>query len=312
MTVADMIEEVFDNLGRPTIVNPYIPGTTTLDTSSRGYSIILRELNKAQRRVARWIDPVTGKSFLFRSLINQIRLDYSPLEITITDVGDDTLSFFLDASYPTDAPPLWFSIQVGSNVFPVLGLSGDVDVVAEVSGDVSTVSPGASATLHSGVAFVGPTPSGYDSFNTPGLSMQTDTPVLFITDAEGVVLRRRDEPYLKPVRVTGIPRAWTRLNDTIVFDKYFSECTLTFVVYTLPQVLSNTTDSPELPEVFHDVIVMIATRALRKRYLGDYDGAYVDKQDITDYMRSVKDTWAEDYIYEDIQMVYEDTLGGAL
>lgn len=278
MTVEELVREVYDLLGEPVDIDPYQSDRTTIDTSSTGWTKILRALNQAVTAIATYKEPTRPyRHFRFRNYFNWQDVSYSATSDTLDSAisaGDFTAAF--DASGTADALN-GYALKVGSELRTIIDDDG--------AGNV-TVNKAFSQAHASGAAI-----SYAPRYLTITITGNRFFEVLRVYDYENervLAPAERDESFLRLFNTYGEARKWFYRNgkiwlDTVQFDeqRYFR-----VEFYTLPETLTATSDTPALPENFHWAIVLWAAGWGFARTYGDEASKYSYRKEFEQFMVS--------------------------
>jgi hypothetical protein len=126
--------------------------------------------------------------------------------------------------------------------------------------------------------------------------------VLKVIDVEGQtdlgIIDRTD--VLTGTIISNSPAsAYARFGDTLYLDSaYDSLRTYQMFYYRHPTALALYDDVPDLPEPFHEAVVMWATHSLQMREQ-DFNGAYATKRDLQELMQTLRPQGNLEGMYEE-------------
>jgi hypothetical protein len=294
-------DEIWRALGEPTDLDP------DTDTTYNNGPLLTFVTNEAQRHVANWKDPVSGRHIRIRNLF--ATLYYSSTTVTDSIASSNNTTFPYTVTFTGS--------NVGSNDDQYNGwilemTSGDEDGKLQIITDY--VGSSLTATIHevygTGVAaadtcklykrfeYLLPStdnwvaehiqlPAESNNYRSEGNLIE----VLKITDiAESRVLERalRTDNFPNFNLSHGDPNKWYRYGNRIFYDINVDEQKFFEVeYYRNPTEMSDATDEPELPEQFHYAIVLWGIWWGFKRSL-ETNMAYSAKKDFEDEMRRLK------------------------
>lgn len=270
MTLAEIVEEVFEGLGNPSDLE-YTSDGTTIDTASDGWLKIVRAINDGCLALATWKFP-NGRQvklrlnedtgFIVTSSSTQVVVDVEGRNLTLSDT------------------PISGQLIVGRT-------SGAFGVVGYAAEDVAIM------VRQTGVFVVGETVDLYSrEFTFPSPNSATNViDVLQVTDSNGVVLDEtaKEESLITATSLTpGNPTNWKRVQKGLRFDLYPDDDLEYFIRYVRgPVTLVNATDVPELPAQMHRGLVLYGQWWGLRRAQESSD-AYSVKRDLEDFMARVR------------------------
>lgn len=311
MTLDLLRDEIWVNIGEPPDLDP------DTDTSYSGGPLLNFVVNEAQRQVAAWRDPESGKIFRVRSLIGD--LYYQTTYISGTLTGDSTASTIVlpsaDVGSQDDRYNGWV-VVVGSEVKVIVDYDGPT-YTGTVHEDWSTT-PVTDDTYKLYKNFDYLLPSSHAWVNDHiSLPAETDRSratgnlieVLKISDiGDERTLERpnRAEDFISNVTSSGgDPTEWLRVGNKILYDQPIpEEKWLKMEYYRLPTELSDDTDQPEIPEHLHYGIVLwgIAWGYARHQ---EPSMKWSARSDFKDFMKSATSTYAVQFERSDDHGVLE-------
>lgn len=278
MTLAEMQEQIWRFIGEPSDL--YDDDTATYDSE------LTLAINEGLRQVATWRDPQTGRAVRYPALFGETF--FQPYRETGTlDADGTTTTVVLPAgsSAVNDAYNGW-TIEINSETRVIMDYVGST-LTATVN-DAFDSAPATSdtyeltknfiqllASTHSLVGFHLSKPTGF-------LAPQR---ILNLTDSEELSRASRTETYISQGSEIGTPTEFYFKDDRLVFNFAFEEDSWLKMEYTrLPAELSASSDEPELPEYYHQGIVLWGRwwGYAREQALQE---AYASKQDFVDFMR---------------------------
>lgn len=271
MTVAEIIEEVYENLGEPTNLNPYT-GAGALDPNSSGYQSILRWINMGIRAVATWKDRQTGRVFRYLPFSRDVFVQ--PRFYTIGIIATSTT----DTLYTNNV---------------VLGLEGSVllygsDVRRIVYSDVSgVIRLGAPLTT---APTVGQTVEVREAFLRIPSSRDFVDVLKVVDESTGEELEKgeRGEFFYTTRGEVGVPSEWQRGGDRVYLNYTpMEQRWYRLVCYVLPDEVEVETEEPAIPPQFHRGVVIYAT-ALGFARMQEMAAKYSTMQDFEQFMRTTQ------------------------
>jgi hypothetical protein len=296
MTLDEIRDRIWDNLGKPTDLDP------DTDTQFTGAVPLLTwYANEGQRQIAFWRDPYSGRRLRFNSLKASLNYRSHTQEDTVAAVSNSDFPYYIDLT----------SADTNDDQFNdwLLVIGAEAKIIADYDGtnrrcyihDAFASDPSVSDTayLYKNFDFLLPSthdwiadhielPSETDIYRADGNLFE----VLSIADlTNGRELRKMpdNEKFLSSITSYGDPTSWLRYSNKIIYD-YAVDSDIWFKMeyYRSPKEMAHatsTTDIPELPEIFHYAIVLWGTWHGLKR-TGEVTAAKVVWSDLVNYMRS--------------------------
>jgi hypothetical protein len=247
-TAEQMVEELWERIGEPSDLDPY-DATGDIDTTSDGWSRMLRALNRGIASVASFRDPQTGRLFRFRDRHAWQYVTFTPSEDT-TDAaitaGDQTVQFTGSGTADTYNDYL---VKVGNEVRTIVDDDG---------AGTCTVNKSFDAAHASGVAiYYAPR---YVTIDTTTTKFVEVLGVYNMEERTELIPGTRGDVFANVMNVEGDPRYYYRVGSTLYFDVVQFDDTQRFRIeyLQLPDDMSATTDTSGLPEAFDEAIVMWA------------------------------------------------------
>jgi hypothetical protein len=270
MTLAEIRTAIWQNLGEPTDLDP------SLDTTYNSGPYLTWVANEAQRQIAKWKDKTTGRHLRIRSLQNEMFYYSTVITETISAVNNDTFPYYIDVDEG----------NIGSgddryNGWVLEVTSGDAD------GDILTITdydsensrlyvseafssdPAADDTIklykrfdillpseHSWVDEHIQLPAVSDLYLGEGNLID----VLSIVDMENDIELEhagRTEKFPHFIKTTGNPTKWYRYGNKIYYNINIDEnIWYRLEYYRMPANMTDNTDEPEIPSLFHWAMVL--------------------------------------------------------
>lgn len=302
MTVQEMVVDVFENLAEPSDleVNATPGDAGTFSIALPGAQKILHYLNVAQTRIANWVYR-DGSISRFKSLYSSlywksrsnpvymvVSCDYSSITVlgyATGNVDDEFNGWVLkvtDGEGVGQEAIVVDSIVSGSNI--QLVLESDLSTILDTTSEV---------TLYRSFAYLSHNvQSGYpgegDILLHPGEVLMDIIRVSDVTSRSDLGRSTFGDTYPAVAYETGIPTEYFLYGNKLQFNAAIEDPrAYEIMYYRNPVAMVEAGARSELPEAFHEAIVMYATHKLRVRN-GDYDGQYVDKQNLATLMESIK------------------------
>ena len=105
---------------------------------------------------------------------------------------------------------------------------------------------------------------------------------------------------------TGDPTSYYSLSSSLIFDVAPKEPTwYQLEYYAMPTPMTHVGMLPEIPEPFHEAIILYATWIGLRRYQ-EWNGAYATKRDIMDFMRTVRSSYSMNNELEEGYLFIDD------
>jgi hypothetical protein len=300
MNLSEIRNYVWRALGEDTNLDP-----TTDDTYYGGIAWLTAVVNEAQRHIASWKDPGTGRpiriydllssldfyTVVYESTVSAVNSTTFPYSVTIADTlgtNDDRYNGWVVEFTSGDATGDVKRIVDYTGATRVCYVHEEFASAPEV-GDTVKVYKGFEMLLPATHAWVSEhvaLPTGTDRLRDEGNLLE----VLSITDLENeseLNVAEKKEKFAGNLVTAGTPTQWSRYGNRIVFDVNADENRwYKMEYYRLPLEMSADTDEPDLPVQFHFALVLWAT------WWGFWTKhenarAYSVKRDLEDEMRRV-------------------------
>jgi hypothetical protein len=280
MTFAELKDEVWNNLGKPSDLNP-----TSSDT-------IGKWVNRGYKKLLFWKLP-NGRLLRFRCTEGE--LFFQTTVKSGTAEGGDESSITLQSG------------QVGAsddqyNGWLVAITSGTGDgqtrLVTDYNGStrVATVhnpwvtTPDSTSVYRLYKRFVKILPSGAVGASenltlSPVSSLYAVSKIMDLVDKEDLLPAERTETWISDLTEDAIPDEYLVYGDRIVFNTAYSTSRWYKMEYVkMPPDMVNDSDQPEVPEPWQEAIILWATwRGLRRNQ--ESGEAYAAKRDLLDFIQ---------------------------
>jgi hypothetical protein len=294
-TAEQMVEELWERIGEPSDLDPY-DASGDIDTSSTGWSRMLRALNRGIISVATFRDPQTGRQFRWKDRHQWSYVTFTPASTTTTaaiTAGDQTVQF--GASSGVDAYND-YSIKVGNEVRLVVDDDGAGTYTVNKSFDKA----------HSSGATIYYAPR-YLTFDAT-----KSVEVLGVYNLEEQTELSRDtrgEVFNAYANVEDDPRRFYRVGTKIYLDAVQFDDTQRFRVeyLRLPLEMDETTDTTGMPEAFDEAVLMWAVAWGFGRYLDTQKRAAARSEFVAE-MRMHQSEWHVDGEHEPRRGGYVDMI----
>lgn len=307
MNVQELIEETYHNLGEPTYLSPYVPGTETFDIGSAGAVRILGWLNRAYKRICSW-KMANGKILRFRSTEQSLFFHGVSEEDTAAAGTDNTITFPAVMSALANRYRGWcIEITGGTG-------EGQHRIIVDYSATrVATVhkawdtNPDATSTFKITKNFYDFLPATHafvdDNISLSGV--QDIISVSRIKDVQdGVTIARagRTSEFNNIEINTGNPTLYKDVSGGILFNAPVQDNRYYEVkYYGYPSVLALADDIPQIPEAFHEgILLWMIWWGLNS--LQEFSGAYSMKRNLEDTMASIIQQYEMSSDAEDISL----------
>jgi len=304
MTVQEMVLQVYELLGEPSDLDPY-DSSGSFDVSSDGASKILGWLNRGYRRILFWKFP-SGRLIRFRSLKAIKYFKSATVSGTAANGGNSSITLASTEDNTADQYVGWVvEITDGTG-------SGQKRLIVEYSTSrVATVDVDWDTNPDSSSEYK--LYKRFWKYLDPGTSFSDEhidlNPVSDIVAAQRVVDLKyntelvpagRTDHYETYSTVSGDPSVWFEEGDRLWFDTNVDEERWFQLDYTrMPSNLTGASDTPEIPEIFHEGIVLWTVWWGNHR-LQDPSRAYAFKKDLESFMSTTK---------EQLELSYEESDG---
>jgi hypothetical protein len=276
MTLAEIIEEIYEGLGEPSDLK-YTDENDDIDVTSTGWLKLVRAVNMGCMYMATFKFP-TGRQLKLR--LNEDTGTLFPTSIvnglpvsSLTPPGTDRQLTLITA-------PIVNQLLIGRS-------SAATGVVRFVNGLTATLSQ------MTGTFINGEIVDAYSrEFQFPDTMLSKKIiDVLQVVDSTGSVLTETDQDTNLTVAASselGIPTSWRKIRQGIRFDIYPQDDLEYFIRYARgPIDLVNPTDIPELPVQMHSGLVLYGQWWGLRRAQESTD-AYSVKRDLVDFMSTVR------------------------
>jgi len=309
MTVQEIMIRVFQDSGENTNLLPYtvFGDETTFDLTLPGAQRLLRYINTACVRVANWKFQ-DGRILRPRSLRGRFAFVVSePVEYpgsitgaagtaiaTIINNGTVPLNLFVSGSL--DNWLLEISAGPGSGQTRFV-ISSVYDALTD------TLTLILDAPFDSAVDFTSSWKTYRSFFKITTNPAETNTSVIALDSTlsladvmrirditNNVDLSRtyRDDTFTSSLKSTGTPSTFQLFGNELWFDA----APIEYVAYELlyiknPRLLTTATETPELPEIYHEAVALWATHNIM-RTNQDFNGAYATKRELEDLMAMLR------------------------
>lgn len=292
MTLDEIMDDVWRAAGEPTDLNP------DTDTRYSNGPLLRWVVNQGQNAIATWKDRGTGGTPRVFELYGELFFKSVVIEGTVTSASSGS-SIVIESTTDTlgttvDQYNGWV-YDDGTEKKLVVDYDGAYTLTLS---DALTTTPSAGDTfslykrhfllLPSGDALVGEhiqRPGAGSLYHSEG---QLIAPVRIEDIEEQRTLEKvpYQDGYMSQLTTTGDPTEWSFYGNKIYFNYLLDEEKYFRMTYKrLPTPMSNLTDTPELPEVFHYGLVLWALEWVFRHY-GETADKYSTKLDFQDFMRT--------------------------
>lgn len=297
MTIPEAIVELWESGGEPSDLNPWLNSSsilydpnTDLDDTSEGVKHYLRVLSKAQVLLSNWKTgrnkPVRFRDF---QVSRNVKLTQDNTTYTCTKISDHVIeltglalnSYLLTDAVESSSCTISQSSLTYPEGIPTPVLTEDT-LMAMFIEPMSTTSVRIHFREPMTVHEFTPTVTVkflFDRFSVETGTVTADSPYLLLpdefrnilnvtlADSSSVLKRAPDKTQLNnPDLSTGTPTMWYSIGKKIYFDVYFEEPTWFIVEYQrLPARLTSITNNFEIPEHWHEVLIIIGEYIAAKR-----------------------------------------------
>lgn len=263
MTLSDIRSRIWDGLGKPTDLDP------SSDIQYNNGPLLTWVANAGQRQIAFWRDPIKQNRIMIRSLYSTLNYQITTKTDSVTSVNNSTAPYYIEVNalaQDDDRYNDWIIVINGESMY-VVDYDGtnrrcyveDSFSTTPVVGDVIALYKNFDFLLpstHTWVAEHIELPGVSDRFVATGNFFE---PLSLIDITNDIELTRaqdnaRFSGYLKTY---GTPTSWTVYANKIMYNYAIDEqIWLRLEYYRAPLDMSNATDEPEIPEIYHYAIVL--------------------------------------------------------
>ena len=290
MTLDQLRDDAWNAGGKPSDLDP------DTDTQDGGSPILTRIANEAQRQVALWKDPSTGRHMRFRRLISELYFKSVLTSETLDDAATDASNVVLpstDVGTQDDRYNGW-GLEIGSETKLITDYVGSTRTATVHEAFATTPAVGNAYKLykrfwllvpstHAWVADHISLPATSDRYRAEG-NLYEVLKIEDLVDTRVLDKAERTEAFTNFVVAVGDPREWFRLGNRLYVDTNVDEAKwFRMEYYRLPTDMSAATDEPEIPETFHYGINLWMIWWIHRRRM-ESDEAYATKRDFVDYM----------------------------
>jgi len=278
-----MVKAVYKDAGEPTDLYIY-DGVGAFDLTTAGSQDILQLLNRAYRRMTNWKMP--GGAVIRFSACNRRKL-FSVASVAITVSGVSGTTVVLSAPAMTvDAKYVEWTLEVGSERRVVMSYDGVSRTAIVHAAFAATIPDGTVATLYKrwfrfevedGVSWH---PGEVVPVSASGEIQAVQSVFDLTNQAQLTKPKRTDETWQNMIEAMGTAGQFNQIALGIEFDVAPASGTAFLMrYYGLPEALTAATQSPRIPDAWHDTIVMMASW-YRKKTDGETDEAYALRKDV--------------------------------
>jgi hypothetical protein len=309
MTAQQILVDVFEQSGNVSDLNVYQADGVTFDLTTSGSVKLLQKLNEAQKFIASYKDPSSGYHLRLHSLVNSMFFKTYIIDDTVASVSDTTFPYSITLANSsgllgtTDDRYNEWILELTSG-----SASGQVRLITDYTGATYTfyvhddydTDPAAADTVKLYKRWMYLLPATH-AFVSEHISLPTVTDVsradgnlvevLKIEDVEQqkeLDKSERTERFSAYINGYGDPGEWYRSGNKIYFNenqrtpKWFK-----LEYFRLPTNLVAATDEPEIPEMFHQGIVLHMLEWAYRRQQ-EFTAAYSMNQRLLQLLREQK------------------------
>jgi hypothetical protein len=281
MTFLEIAEDLYDQSGRVSDLNPYDSGGVWAPTSN-GAIRLTRAINIAMNKIATWKDR-NGRIFRFKHNIQEVYLQTGVVD-KIADSGS-TVSVVVINDSPTNTTDYdgW-----------ILSVGDEKRVVVDTSGN--------SLSLHRALT-TAPSASDEVTLYKPWLDFpdtSRDIDVVKVSDMEqGIDLEmaEKGDTFIDSWTQVGNPGQYYRVGNKIKLDYATSSARWFKVeIYSLPTQMLVTAEtlSPDFPDQFHYAVVLYGLVWVYQR-VQELNSLGISLSNFTNYMRSTVSEYDVEY-----------------
>ena len=327
MEKSEIYNQIWMGLQEPTDLDPD-EDTQYSDVNDTTGPLLLWVVNQAQRKVASWKDPVTGRRTKIRSLMNSLYYGSTYFEDSLTFSSGDNDTYPPTITVTSD--DLSSSHDDRYNGWILEDAHGERAIVVDYVASTKTLSyhtafgtaPTTDDTLSLYKNFDYLLPSDHnwvsDHISLPdtddySLAGGNLLEVLNVVDMESRNILKpatRDSLDVDVNLATGDPQTWRRFGNKIIYDVGVdSGRQFKMEYYRMPRNLTHTDADVELeiPEVYHWAVVLWGIWWGHKR-AGESARAYSAKKDFQDEMREIVGQYhiANERVEAKAEVVYKE------
>lgn len=290
MTVEKMIIEVYEMLGEPSDLNPYT--SNVFDFTTAGAVRILEWINRAYKTIAYW-KLSTGRLLRFPSTYAEYNFQTAYYTGTVASATSTTITLSASQSTTADYYNNWIieiSAGTGSGQYRYI-VDYSANRIATINKTWNTTPDGTSTfkLYKRFMKLVDSTATdAVDNISlNPNTQLLSVIKIIDLYDGTDLTLADRVETFAGNLVSSGTPSSYYHYNNQIVFDYAIAENRWYKMEYV--KILDNltlSTDTPLLPEQFHDAIVLWAFWWGLVRN-GEDQSSYARKRDVQELMTSL-------------------------
>jgi hypothetical protein len=263
MTLSEMRTEIWEMLGEPTDLDP------STDTSYGGSPWLNWVINEAQRQVATWRDPETGKVTRMRNLYNIFYFKMFSTDGTFADAGSTTTEVILPAATVGDGDDRYngWILETGGEERIIMDYVTATRTATVHEAFTTAPSSGDTFTLYKNFYLLLPSshawaddhislPAESDEYRATG-NLVDVIKISDLNDETELRKARSGENFITRRTSIGDPRSWYRFGNRLVFDNAVDDDKwLEIEYYRLPFEMTADSDECELPEQYHYAVVL--------------------------------------------------------
>ena len=266
MTAERIMRDAWKMLGEPSDLNPN-------DVSGTGRSDLLHGLNTAIRAVAFYKDYTTKEQFRFNEFRREIYVSYAPVTGT-AQVGGGVDTVVL-SSLPSGITDLAGAIITIGGENRVIG--SNVGVTCALLNDLSATSVGEAYTIYPRWVLI---PAGTEFIEV--LKVED------FTNLSELLLAPEEEDFFSQATTVGSPSSYYRIGRRIYFNTPpEEEMAFRIWLYRAPTIITQGTQTPELPESYHFAILLWLVY-WGYQWENEPTDAYAAQMRFTNFMRTTR------------------------
>lgn len=296
MTTQEIMELVFQESGEPSDLCPYTdPGDYTTFDITRAESVrLLRIVNMALRRIASW-RLRSGRIVRYKALDGRTFVVFpDPPTGTVVSAGDTSLVIPQLGTDANDELNGWLveitrgtgAGQVRLIVDSAVG-GGNVTLENSVAWDTNPDDTSTFALYKGFASFLAARTLTVDNWHillNPVTELHDVVRIRDVQTNVDLVLSQYGETFSASQVQSGVPTEFQRYGDQIWFDVAIAERRVYELLYTKnPTALATATQSPCLPEIFHQAIILWAVHEIQRMNQA-FGPAYTTKRELEDFM----------------------------
>jgi hypothetical protein len=309
MTLEWLRQIIWQKLGKPTDLNP------ATDVQYEGKPLLNYVVNEAQRRIASWKDPRTGRSLRIRTLMSDLFFQAKVIEGTleVNAPADNQVTLPAgDVSNDDDQYNGWI-LEVEQERTLVVDYASYVATIYK-EWDCANPEAGDDYRLYKNFFYL---TTVADPWSSDHIVIPTQTtrfraignlvePLKIRLPEQQLTLKKvgEDRDFMAYLWTVGDPSQWNQIGRKIFMNRQLDEAKwYQLFYYRLPTELSNDSDEQEIPEMFVNLMIMWGVWWGLDRN-GESSRAYSTKRNIDDELQRI-------LVEADVSLELDDDFGMA-